>query len=152
MTKKFKESSKVWTNLGQFYLQRKNIDDARKTLQRSIQSLPKRKHVKTISKFAQMEFKFGEAERGRTIFEGILSNYPKRIDIWSIYLDMEIRNGDVDMTRRLFERVIHLKVSSKKMKFFFKKYLEFEKKHGTEEGVEHVKEAAMAYVDRIQAE
>lgn len=32
------------------------------------------------------------------------------------------------------------------MKFFFKKYLDFEKKKGTEEGAKHVKQAAMDYV------
>jgi rRNA biogenesis protein RRP5 len=46
-----------------------------------------------------MEFKFGEAERGRTIFEGVMSNYPKRVDLWSIYLDMEIRAGEQDIIR-----------------------------------------------------
>ncbi|KAJ3056513.1 Protein RRP5 [Rhizophlyctis rosea] len=152
MTKRFKESSKVWTNFGLFQLKRGKVDEARKILQRSLQSLAKRKHVKTICKFAQMEFKYGEPERGRTIFEGIMSNYPKRVDLWSIYLDMEIRNGDVDITRRLFERVIKLKLSSKKMKFFFKKYLDFEKSKGTAQGVEHVKQAAVAYVEGLQRE
>lgn len=46
-----------------------------------------------------MEFKHGEAERGRTIFEGVMSNYPKRVDLWSIYLDMEIRAGEQDIIR-----------------------------------------------------
>jgi rRNA biogenesis protein RRP5 len=35
------------------------------------------------------------------------------------------------------------------MKFFFKKFLEFEAKHGTEESVNHVKEEAMCYVERM---
>ena len=49
--------------------------------------------------------------------------------------------------RQLFERVIQLKVSVKKMKFFFKKYLEFEQRHGTEESVEAVKQKATDYVE-----
>ncbi|KAI8821806.1 uncharacterized protein EV422DRAFT_495369 [Fimicolochytrium jonesii] len=149
-TKKFNKSSKIWTSFGLFQLKRGKVEEARKILQRSLQSLAKRKHVKTICKFAQMEFKYGEPERGRTIFEGIMSNYPKRVDLWSVYLDMEIRNGDVSITRRLFERVIALKFSSKKMKFFFKKYLDFEKKNGTPETVNHVKQAAVAYVESLQ--
>lgn len=120
--KKFNKSSKVWTSFGLFQLKRGKVDEARKILQRSLQSLAKRKRtssdifvnrcntspdifridVKTICKFAQMEFKYGESERGRTIFEGIMSNYPKRVDLWSIYLDMEIRNGDVAITRYVF--------------------------------------------------
>ncbi|RKO83650.1 hypothetical protein BDK51DRAFT_32283 [Blyttiomyces helicus] len=102
--------------------------------------------MKAICKFAQMEFKYDEAKRGRTIFEGIMSNYPKRVDLWSVYVDMETKNSDLEITRRLFGRAIQMKFSSKKIKFFFKKFLEFEKTHGTPEGVEHLKERAVAYV------
>ncbi|KAG0172965.1 rRNA biogenesis protein rrp5 [Apophysomyces sp. BC1034] len=147
MLKKFSQSSKVWTLFGQFYLQRDNVEGARELLQRSMKVLPKHKHVKTVVKFAQMEFKHGEAERGRTIFEGIVSNYPKRVDLWSVYLDMEIKAADQDLIRRLFERVTALKFSSKKMKFFFKKWLQYEKEHGSEDDVERVKEKALAYVE-----
>jgi len=40
-----------------------------------------------------------------------------------------------------------MKWSSKKMKYFFKRYLEFEKLHGTEETIEHVKQKAREYVE-----
>ena len=49
--------------------------------------------------------------------------------------------------RELLERATHLKVSTKKMKFIFKKYLEFEREHGSPAGVEAVKEKAKAYVE-----
>ena len=48
--------------------------------------------------------------------------------------------------RQLFERVIHMNFSAKKMKFFFKKYLDFEEKYGTEEDVSAVKQKAVEYV------
>ncbi len=51
--------------------------------------------------------------------------------------------------RRVFERVIHLKLSTKKMKFFFKRYLDFEKACGNDQGVEHVKQAAIAFVESL---
>jgi rRNA biogenesis protein RRP5 len=41
--KKFSQSSKVWTLFGMFYLQQNNVEGARELLQRSLQSLPKRK-------------------------------------------------------------------------------------------------------------
>lgn len=75
---------------------------------------------------------------------------------------MEIKVGQVDTIRfaafclihrrRLFERVISLKFSSKKMKFFFKKYLTFEQGLGEDNGgrPDHVKQSAMEYVDRLQ--
>ena len=46
-----------------------------------------------ISKFGMLEFKSGQPENGRTMFEGIVTNYPKRMDIWSIYMDMEVKYG-----------------------------------------------------------
>ena len=52
--------------------------------------------MELISKFAQLEFRHGAPERGRTVFDGILSNYPKRVDVWSVYLDMEIRIAEAD--------------------------------------------------------
>ncbi|KAF9198450.1 rRNA biogenesis protein rrp5 [Haplosporangium sp. Z 27] len=151
MTKKFGQSSKVWTGFGHFQLHHGNLEAGRELLQRSLKSLPKRKHIKTISKFAQLEFKYGEPERGRTIFEGVMSNYPKRVDLWSVYIDMEIRNGEQDAVRRLFARVVSLKLSSKKMKFFFKKWLAYEKDHGDEEHIDEVKRRALAYVESLSA-
>ena len=55
--------------------------------------------IQVISKWGQMEYKHGFPERGRTIFEGIVANYPKRLDIWSVYLDMELKTGDISAIR-----------------------------------------------------
>lgn len=55
--------------------------------------------VDTISKFAQMEFKYGDAERGKTMFENILVNYPRRTDLWSVYIDMVVKVGDMEGAR-----------------------------------------------------
>lgn len=51
--------------------------------------------------------------------------------------------------RRLFERVASMKFSSKKMKFLFKKWLQFEKTHGTEDDIQRVKERTLAYVEAL---
>jgi hypothetical protein len=42
-TKKFGQSSKVWTLFGEFCMRRGKLEDARKMLPRSLQSLEKRK-------------------------------------------------------------------------------------------------------------
>lgn len=62
-------------------------DAAHKALDQSLLSLPRRKHIKVISQAALLEFKIGSVERARSMFEGILRNYPKRTDLWSVYLD-----------------------------------------------------------------
>ena len=55
--------------------------------------------VDVISKFAQYEFKHGEPERGRTMFDSLLSSYPKRVDLWSVYVDMVMKLGDNERVR-----------------------------------------------------
>lgn len=151
--RKFKGSFKIWVRYANFHLLHlKSIDGARKVFQRALQALPKRKHIALISKLAQMEFKHGSPERGRTIFEGILSNYPKRVDIWSVYLDMELKQGDQPTIRKLFEVVTSLQLSSKKMKYFFKRYLAYEKQFGTSETVLHVRQRAQQYVNTKMAQ
>jgi rRNA biogenesis protein RRP5 len=102
-----------------------------------------------MMKFGQQEFKIGSPERGRTLFEGLLGAYPKRMDLWNIYLDMEIKVCDIDLCRRLFERVLIQKWSTKKMQFLFKKYSQFEKAHGSPEGVQHVVSSAKRYLESL---
>eukprot|EP00795_Rhopilema_esculentum_P012276 gene12276-2918_t len=146
MTKRFNTSKKVWISYGFYLMKNGKAEAARKLLQRSFQSLPVRKHINTILKFALMEFKFGEAEKGVTMFESVLKNHPKRTDIWSVYIDMLIKDGEYEQVRNVFEKVLTLNLSTKKVKFVFKRYLEFEKKHGDEKRVEGVKTKALEYV------
>ncbi|OSC99437.1 hypothetical protein PYCCODRAFT_1438226 [Trametes coccinea BRFM310] len=146
--KKFSQSSKVWTLFAEHYLRRGMVEEARKLLPRSLQSLEKRKHLKTICKFAQLEYKLGDPERGKTIFEGIVDSHPKRWDMWSIYIDMEAGQGDIMSLRNLFNRVLALKMTSHKAKSFFKKWLELERRLGDEEGQAAVKAKAIEWTQR----
>ncbi|WOG99939.1 hypothetical protein DCAR_0519295 [Daucus carota subsp. sativus] len=150
MVKKFKHSCKVWLRRIQILLKQKQ-DGVQPLVSRALMSLPRHKHIKFISQAAILEFKGGVPDRGRSMFEGMLREYPKRTDLWSIYLDQEIRLGDMDVIRSLFERAISLSLPPKKMKFLFKKYLEYEKSLGHEERIEYVKRKAMEYVDSTSA-
>jgi len=147
MWRKFKACFKIWMKYASFQASSMNdMAQARGTLKRSLQVLPKRKHIQVISKWGQLEFKHGFPERGRTIFEGIVANYPKRLDIWSVYLDMELSTGDLVAIRKLFEVVTTLNLSSKKMKYFLKRYMAFEKEHGDQTTRAHVKQKAQEYM------
>jgi len=146
--KKFGQSSKVWTLFGEFQLRRGNVEEARKILPRSLQSLQKRKHLKTISRFAQLEYKYGDAERGKTLFEGIIDSHPKRWDMWSVYMDMEATQGNIQSLRNLFDRVLAIKMTSHKAKSFFKKWLDLERRIGDEDGAETVKQKAIKWTQR----
>ena len=50
--------------------------------------------------------------------------------------------------RNIFERALTLNLSTKKMKFLFKKYVTFEEEHGTKSTVEKVREKAAQYIDQ----
>ena len=72
--------------------------------------------LKTISKFAQLEYKLVDPESGKTIFEGIVDSHPKRWDLWSIYIDMAVSQDDMTGVRSIFDRVFTQKMTSHKAK------------------------------------
>ncbi|RDY08514.1 rRNA biogenesis protein RRP5, partial [Mucuna pruriens] len=144
MTKKFKHSCKVWLRRIQSLLKQKQ-DGIQPLIDQALLSLPRHKHIKFISQTAIHEFKVGVPDRGRSLFEKILREYPKRTDLWSVYLDQEIQLKDEDIIRALFEKAVSLSLPPKKMKFLFKKYLDYEKSQGDEERIESVKRKAMEY-------
>lgn len=66
-----------------------------------------------------------------------------------MYLDLETKYGAKTSTRNLYERCISLSLKPKKMKFFFKRYLDFEVAEGDSEKIEYVKEKAKEYVEKV---
>ena len=46
-----------------------------------------------------MEFEFGESDKGCSMFESLLLNYPKRLDIWNVYADVLVKHGDIKRAR-----------------------------------------------------
>lgn len=55
--------------------------------------LPPPPGVDVIAKFAQLEFRYGDAERGRGMLDKVLSSYPKRTDLWSVFIDLMVKYG-----------------------------------------------------------
>ena len=149
--RRFSQSAKVWLAYIRAAIvltgsKSADSEQIRKALDRATQALPKRKHVKVLVQTALLEIREGSVERGRTMFESILRNYPRRTDIWSTYVDQEIKQGDPTRTRALLERATHLDLNPKSMKFLFKRYLDFERSVGDQARIEHVKTRAMEYV------
>lgn len=171
LKKKISPTPKFFVNYATFLFDSMAAPDrGRALLPRALQSLPSHTHVEMTSKFGQLEFRSpnGDIERGRTVFEGLLSSFPKKIDLWNILLDLEIKNGDAEQVRRLFERVLGIqkgavaagtskKLRPKQAKFFFKKWLDFEERlasadGGNEKTVEEIKAKAADYVKSLQQE
>ncbi|CAG8468555.1 12467_t:CDS:2 [Ambispora gerdemannii] len=130
MIKKFPEDLEVCSKFGLFLFKQSKIEIARELLKACLKRFEKRDQIQITIKFATMEFKHGEAERGRTIFEHLVQANRKRSDICA-----------------LFERATAINYSSKVMKFFLNKWVKFEEEFGTIEHVEKVKLKAIDYVD-----
>ena len=150
LVKKFSQSPTVWYNYAHFlHTTLSSPDRARALLPRATQSLPSHTHLGLTLKFAALEFhsSSGSAERGRTMFEGLLSTFPKRLDIWNQLLDLEIQQGDQDVIRGVFERVVKTKgLKPKGAKAWFKRWSEWEEKNGDKKAQEKVKAKAEEWV------
>lgn len=118
-----------------------------------MQTLPQSNHKDLITKFAKLEFKNGDPERGRTLFENLLGTFNKKNDLWNVFLDVEMKYGgesddNKETVRELFRRALaEDKCSARQARGLFKKWMEYEKKVGDEKSVEVVTRKAKEYVD-----
>lgn len=141
--KSFTPDPKFWLSYATFLMDVASPPSstrARALLQRATQSVPSTEHRYLTQKFAALEFKSsnGDAERGRTIFEGLVSTFPKKGDVWDVYLALEMSHGSEENVRDLFERMI--KVGKKKRREqVFQKWADWENEKGNKKGVERVK-------------
>jgi rRNA biogenesis protein RRP5 len=144
-----------WLNYATFLLTTRNKPDgARALLMRAMQSVPESEHRSLTAKFGALEFTspHGDTERGRTVFEGLLSTWPKRTELWDMYIDLERSHGGEENVRQLYERMAKTKMKKRRAKFVFKKWLEFEQRVGGKGKVDHVTALATAYVTKLQTE
>lgn len=147
MCKKHKSKKKVWLAHMQYLLKQSRHEDAQALMKRAMLSLAPHKHAEMMSKYAQMEFELGSPERGRTIFDGLLLKFSKRLDLFFVYLDKECKFGNLQHARAMLEKKVEeRKLSDRQMKSLFKKWYRMEEVHGTDETQEHVKESARIYV------
>lgn len=161
--KNFRASPDVWLNYATFLLsQLRQPERAHALLPRSLQSVPKSKHKLVTAKFAALEFRTesGDAERGRTIFEGLMSEWSKWTAGWDMWVDIErsrvkkVEGADaqeaVQRVRQLYERISQAGMKKKRAKFVFKRWLEFEEAYGSVKDQDRVKAQARDFVEKMQ--
>ncbi|KAL8859953.1 MAG: hypothetical protein Q9178_003501 [Gyalolechia marmorata] len=156
LSKHGSNSDNLWLNVATFYLTTLNQPSkAHALLPRALQTLPQHTHLQLTSQFAALEFKSpnGDPERGRTMFEGVLGTFPKRLDIWSILVDLETNKGDKDRARGLFERGTKVKgIKKGKMQKWFEKWEKWEGKHGDQRSQDRLSQHAEAYLMKLAEE
>ncbi|XP_017888354.1 protein RRP5 homolog [Ceratina calcarata] len=148
MIGKFKQNPQVWIDCGEALLKVNLKDKSRHIMQRALQSLPPSEHVNLMARFALLENRFQDKERAQTLFEQILSSYPKRVDVWCCYVDCLVKTNDIDLARKVLERAVVQTLPPRKMKTLFKKFIAFEEQYGTQEDVSRVQQMAVEYVEK----
>lgn len=159
MTSKFRTERRTWERLGVVLVDQGKRDQLKRTLKDMGEVLKRDDATLALVHIAIHEYKHGNAENGRALFEGLLRKVPKRSDVWSTYLDQEMgllnRKDPTASTlqvRQIFQRTVAMSFSAKVMQQLLTRFLSFEKLHGTPADVEAVKERARTYVEaKIQA-
>ncbi|XP_022672273.1 uncharacterized protein LOC111254989 isoform X2 [Varroa destructor] len=147
LLKKFKPYKEVWIEFGMWLFETGQLQEARQLLKKSFSSLSDKEQIDVIRRFASMEFSHGEHEVGKSLMDNLLLSYPKRIDLWNVYIDQLVKLQDFDSVRHKFNKLLTVKLPVRKMKSVFKKWLDFEQKQGTPMEVENVKRKIVDYID-----
>ncbi|KAI0166315.1 nucleic acid-binding protein [Xylariaceae sp. FL1272] len=150
------KSPEVWYNYAHWLHAVQNEPDrARALLPRATQALPEHARLPLMTKIATLEYSSpnGSAERGRTMFEGLISTFPKRFDLWSQLLDHEDSpNSDKGVIRDVFERATRVKgLKARAAKKWFKRWADWEEKNGDAKSQDKVRAQASQWV-RSRAE
>ena len=76
----------VWIDYIRFIMERKDFNQARALFERACKTLIQPSNVVYLrSRFAHLEFQLGDVERGKTMFENLLAENPKRRDLKKVY-------------------------------------------------------------------
>lgn len=132
-TKSFTPDPALWLSYATFLLTTLSPPSptrARALLARATQSVPSIQHRYLTQKFATLEFKHGDPERGRTIFEGLVTTWPNKGDVWDVYLSLEESHGSEENVRSLFERMLKASGKKRRAEVVFKRWRAWEEKVG----------------------
>ncbi|RWA08492.1 hypothetical protein EKO27_g6606 [Xylaria grammica] len=157
ITKRFGANSPdVWHNYAHWLHAVQNEPDrARALLSRATQALPDHTRLPLMTRFAALEYNSpnGNAERGRTMFEGLIATFPKRFDLWSQLLDHEDGpTADKAVIRDVFDRATKVKgLKARPAKKWFKRWADWEETSGDAKSQEKVRAKAAEWV-RLKAE
>lgn len=55
--------------------------------------------LQVIVEFAKLNRANGQLDTATTLLEQVLISYPKRVDIWSFYVDMLVKESQVESAR-----------------------------------------------------
>ncbi|GIX66165.1 pre-rRNA processing protein [Babesia caballi] len=138
-----------------------NHEAAREIYAKCLTRIPSHKRVYMTTSTALLEFKHASADRGQMMFENLLLDNPRRMDVWMQYICAYIKfqltasgqklSESLRAIRNLFQRIVTIDLKPKKMKVIFQKWLEFECTHGDAKSKELVQQKALEYVEGVES-
>lgn len=157
LCEKFAYSKKAWGARLEWLFAKQDLGEARQMLSVALKKLATKKHLQIITKVALLEYKLGSRERGKTMLEGVVHEYPSRLDLWAVYFDAAIKahtppvttQPELEPLRTLFTRSTTLSLKPFKMKFFYKRWLAFEKEYGDEQSEALVRQKAREFIESL---
>lgn len=118
--KKFKDRAELWPKIGAAYFKMGLKEEANQLVNKALAVLEKRDRkfkeyleqlvgnfinlfffpdLQVIVEFAKLNRANGQMDVASTLLEQVLTSYPKRTDIWSFYVDMLVKENQVDSAR-----------------------------------------------------
>uniref|UniRef100_A0A146M6Y7 Protein RRP5 n=1 Tax=Lygus hesperus TaxID=30085 RepID=A0A146M6Y7_LYGHE len=149
MTRKYKGNVDNWLQCQNALMSVGLVDKARNLLQKALLVLTKKEHVTLISRFALLENKHGFPEQAQALFENLLTSFPQRLDLLSVYVDLLIKSESINLARSVLERAASNSLPVRKMRSIYLKWIAFEEIHGKPSDVAKVEEAAKKYVTNL---
>ncbi|BES92141.1 Programmed cell death protein [Nesidiocoris tenuis] len=149
MVKKYKDNVECWLQCQNALMSVGLNEKARNLLQKALAVLTKKNHITLISRFALLENKHGFPEQAQALFENLMTSFPQRLDLLSVYVDMLVKSQCIEMARNVLERAAGNTLPARKMKSIYTKWLAFEEMHGSPSDVSKVEKAAKKYVANI---
>lgn len=152
LKREHKNNIQMWIKVGKIYYENQKFEEARKLKDEGLKTITdKSMQIDLIVKFAIFEFTYGFVNQGQSLFETIVQSDPKRVSVWSTYIDQLVKKNEIDLARRVLDRAVGNKIPFKKMKTLFKKYYQFEKEHGDAERQAYVEKLAREYAVTVSA-
>jgi rRNA biogenesis protein RRP5 len=104
LVKKWHHSSKIWVQYGRLMAEHGRLLEEqgqpvplyatpKLIMQRVRESVKAHKVPLVEVQLALAEFQVGRPEHGRSRFEEFISKDPQRTDLWSVYIDAEVKLG-----------------------------------------------------------
>jgi len=164
---------KVYASWIELWYSNSNVTKGRELLEMALSKLPADAQLQLMIRVAQFEYDYhyqgSSPERGRTMFEKIFTQHPKRLDIWTVLVDKElksfrlmkdragVRPSTIAAKLKAIRNVFDLAAgeskwsvyNAKQMRYIFGRLIAFEQEFGTEESLEVAQSKARAYVESV---